>query len=118
MSDRPGQLETCCLLRCFIRTVLLKLVDHVIEIGIAGAKAPCEPVPTALGNPLAVREHLELTRLARRQDGFDAQALLDEGHETRDLDLIVLSNLAVNDFYLHSVLESAPTGLARLLGIR
>lgn len=98
--------------------MLLELLDHTIEIGVAAAKAPREPVPPTLGNPLAVREHLELARLARRQDGFDAQALLDEGHETRDLDLVVLSSWAVNDFDLHFVLESAPTGLARLLGIR
>jgi len=56
-----GQLETCCLQRCVNRTVLLELLDHVIEIGIAGAKAPCEPVPTALGYPLAVSDNLELT---------------------------------------------------------
>jgi hypothetical protein len=118
VSDRPGQLENCCLLRCFTRTVLLELVDHVIEIGIASAKAPCEPVPTTFGNPLAVCEHLELTRFTGCQDGFDAHALLDEGHETRDLDLVVLSSRAVNNFDLHSVLESVPTGLARSLGIR
>ena len=118
MSDGPGQLETCCLLRCFTRTVLLELPDHTIEIGVAAAKAPCEPVPPTLGNPLAVREHLELTRLTRCQDGFDAQALLDEGHETRNLDLVVLSSRAMNDFDLHSVLESARARLARLLGIR
>ena len=81
--------------------MLLELLDDAIEIGIARAKAPCEPVPTALGNPLAVRDHLELTGLTRRNDGFNAQALLDEGHETRDLGLVVLSRRAVNDFYLH-----------------
>ena len=54
------------------RTALLELFDHAIEIGIAGAKATCEPVPTSLGNPLAVRDHLELTGLTRRNDGFNA----------------------------------------------
>jgi hypothetical protein len=34
--------------------VLLELLDHAIEIGIEGAKAPREPVLAALGNPLAV----------------------------------------------------------------
>ena len=116
MSDRPGQLETCCLQRCITRTMLLELLNHVIGIGIAGAKAPREPVPAALGNPLAVREHLELTSLTRCQDGVDAHALLDEGHETRDLDLVVLSSWAVNDFDLHVVLESAQASLARLPG--
>jgi len=51
--------------------VFLKLFDHAIEIGITGAKAPCEPVPTALRNPHAVRDHLELTGLARRNDNVN-----------------------------------------------
>jgi hypothetical protein len=52
--------------------VLLKLLDHAIEIGIAAAKAACEQIPAALGNLLAVRNYLELTRLTRRKDGFNA----------------------------------------------
>jgi len=103
-----GQLETCCLPRCVNRTVLLELLDHAIEIGIAGAKAPCEPVPTALGYPLAVSDNLELTVLTRRNDGFNVQAILNEGHETRDLGFIVLSRRAVNDLDLHFVPQSAP----------
>jgi hypothetical protein len=81
--------------------VLRELLDHTFEIGIAGAKAPSEPVPTALGNLLAVSDHLELTGLTRRKDGFNAEALFDKGHETRDLDLVVLSRRAVNDLDLH-----------------
>ena len=81
--------------------MFLKLFDDAIEIGITGVKAPCEPVPTALGNPLAVREHLELTDLAKCNDSVNIQALLDEGRETRDLGLVVLSRRAVNDFDLH-----------------
>ena len=38
--------------------MLLELLDHAIEIGIAGAKAPCEPVPVALGSPLAVSDFI------------------------------------------------------------
>ena len=85
--------------------MLRELLDHVVEIGITGAKSPCEPVATALGNLLAVREHLELSGFAGLQDGFDVQAFFDEGHETRDLDLVVLSSRAVNDFDLHSDLQ-------------
>ncbi len=100
--DRPVHLAL--LPRCATQTALLhELLDHAIEIGIAGAKAPCEPVPTPRGNLLAVRNHLELTGLTRRKDGFHVQALLDESHETRDLGLVVLSCRAVNDFDLHSV---------------
>jgi hypothetical protein len=83
--------------------VLLKLLDHAVEIGIAGAKAPCEPVSTALDNRLPVGDYVELTGLARGTDGVNVQALLDEGHETRDLGVIVLSRRAVNDFNLHFV---------------
>jgi hypothetical protein len=97
-------LETCRLPRGVTRTVLLELLDHAVEVGIAGAKAPCEPVPTALGNPLAVSDYLELPDLSRRSDSFNVQALLDEGHETRDLGLVVLSRRAVHDLDLHSVL--------------
>jgi hypothetical protein len=82
--------------------VSLEPLDHPIEIGIASSKAPGEPVPTSRGNSLAVRDHVELTSLARRTDGICVQALLDEGHETRDFDLVVLSRRAVNDFDLHS----------------
>jgi hypothetical protein len=95
------QIETCCLPCCAHRTVLLELLDHAVEVGVAGAKAPCEPVSTALGYPLAVSDNLELTVLTRRNDGFNVQAILNEGHETRDLGFIVLSRRAVNDLDLH-----------------
>jgi hypothetical protein len=81
--------------------VLRKLLDHTFEIGIADAKAPREPLAAALCNLLAVSDHLELTGLTRRKDGFNAEALFDEGHETRDLGLVVLSRRAVNDLDLH-----------------
>ena len=81
--------------------MLLELLDHTFQIRIASAKAPCEPVPTAFRNPFAVSDHLELTNLARRQDGFNIEPLFDEGHETRDLCLVVLSRRAVNDLDLH-----------------
>jgi hypothetical protein len=100
-------LDIGCLPRCVARTVLLKLLDHAIQFGIACPKFPCKPVPTALGNLLAVSDHLELPGLARRNDGFNAEALLDKGHETRDLGVVVLSRRAMNDLDLHSVFQSA-----------
>ena len=111
-SEVIGWRSSCRLvlssLRCVTGTALLELLNHAIEIGIAGAKAPCEPVSTALGYLLAVSDDLELTVLTRRKDGFNAEAILDEGHETRDLGFVVLSRRAVNDLDLHcSVLQSA-----------
>jgi hypothetical protein len=85
---------------------LLELLDYAIEIGIASAKAPREPVPAALGNPLAVSDDLELTGLPGCNNGFNVEALLDEGYETRDLGFVVLSCRAVNDLDLH--LSSEP----------
>jgi hypothetical protein len=86
---------------------LLKLVDHAIEIGIACAKLLREPVAAALGNYFAVRDYLELTGLTRRKHRINSQSLLDEGHETRDLNLIVLSCWTVNDFDFHWGLQFA-----------
>jgi hypothetical protein len=77
------------------------MIDHAIEIGITGAKASCEPVSTALGYLLSVSEDLELTVLAGRKDGINTEAILDEGHETRDLGFVVPSRRAVNDLDLH-----------------
>jgi hypothetical protein len=87
--------------------VLLELLDHAIEIRVAGAKAPCEPVSTALCYPLAVNDNLELTGLTRRNDGFNVEAILNHGHETRDLGFVVLSRRAVNDLDPHFVLQAA-----------
>ena len=95
--------------------LLLELLDHSIQIRIPRAKFAREPIPAALGNLLAVRNHLELTSLPRRKDGVNPQALLDEGHETRDLDLVVLSGGAVHDFHFHAVLQSAAWILAGIL---
>jgi hypothetical protein len=109
-------LEVCGGGGCYLRSPLIKLrhseaflvelLDQAIEIRVAGSKYPREPISTAFGNPLAVCDHLELTGLTRCNDDFNAQALLDEGRETRDLDLVVLSGRAMNDFDLHSVLQT------------
>ena len=80
------------------------MLYQAIEIGVAGSKSPREPISTALGNPLAASDHVELTGLTRCNDGFNVQALLDEDRETRDPGIVVLSRRVVNDFDLHSVL--------------
>ena len=96
---------------------------RLLRSGIAGAKAPCEPVPAALGDPLAVSDDLELTGLPRHNDGFNVEALLDKGHETRDLGLVVLSRRAVNDLDLHPFFQSTtsshpvPQSVRRAMGI-
>jgi len=54
------------------RTVLFgELLDHCLKVWITGAEAPSEPVSTALGNPFAVRYHVELASLARCTDSFN-----------------------------------------------
>ncbi len=83
-------------------TALFQLVNHAIEIGIASAKFSCEPVSTALSDLLAIGNHLKLPRLARLIDGFNAEPLLDEGRETRDLGLVVLSGRTGKYLDFHS----------------
>ena len=95
-----------------LRSVFFDLLDHAIEIGIAGAKLSREKVSAALGDLLAVRDHLELAGLTRCNHGINAKALLDEGHETRDLGFVVLSRRAVNDLDVHSVLHMLVAGPA------
>jgi hypothetical protein len=59
--NRVSGTNAICLVRVAsislrLRTVLLdEFLDNANEIGISGTKASCEPVPTALGNPLAIR---------------------------------------------------------------
>lgn len=83
------------------RAAFLELLNHAFEIGIARAKAPCEPVPTALGDFLAIGENLELTGSPRLRDRVNTKPLVDEGHETRDLGPVVQSCGAMNDLNLH-----------------
>ena len=85
--------------------LLLELFDHVIEIRISGAKAPGEPVSTASGDHVAVRYHIELPDLAGCSHGINIKALLNEGHETRDLGFVVRSDWTVNDLDLHAFLR-------------
>lgn len=84
---------------------LLQQLNYAIQIGITGAELPCEPVSAALGNPFAIGNHVKLAGLTRSDHGCNAEALLYEGHETRDLSLVVLSGGAGNDFDLHSGLQ-------------
>jgi len=80
---------------------VFKLIDYVIEIGITRPESPSDQVSAARGYSLAVRDHLELTSLARCRHGINVEALLDEGHETRGLGLVVVSRRAIHDFDLH-----------------
>jgi hypothetical protein len=85
------------------RTILFgELLNHFLQIWITGPKAPREPVSAALGNSFAVRYHVELASLTGCAGRVNIQALLDQGHETRDLGTVVLSRWTVNDFDLHT----------------
>jgi hypothetical protein len=44
---------------------LLKLFNHIVEIGIARAKAPGEPIATPLGDSFSISQDLKLAGLAR-----------------------------------------------------
>lgn len=83
------------------RAAFLELLNHAFEIGIARAKAARKPVPTALGDFLAIGENLELTGSPRLRDRVNTKPLVDEGHETRDLGPVVQSCGAMNDLNLH-----------------
>jgi hypothetical protein len=89
---------------------LLKLVNHAIQIGVAGAKASGEPVAAALHHFFAIGQHVKLARLARRNHGINAQPLLNHGRETRSLDLIALSRGAGTYLNFHAVLQIVGSG--------
>jgi hypothetical protein len=48
-----------------------ELIDHPVEVWIACAEAPRQPVSTTLGNFVAVGYHIELARLARGTDSIN-----------------------------------------------
>jgi hypothetical protein len=80
---------------------LLELIYNAVEIGISGAKASREPVSTTYGNGLPIGDHFKLTPGAVCNHRAHAEALLDEGHETRDLGFVIASSGAGNDLDLH-----------------
>jgi hypothetical protein len=81
-----------------------ELLHHTIEIRISCAKAPCEPVSAALGNGLAIGDHLKLAGCAGPNRSVNAEPLLDEGRETRDFGFVILSRRAGDNLDLHWVL--------------
>ena len=72
-------------------TVLFDQIDHAVEVRVARAEAPGEPVPTATRDRLIISDDVELVGAAGREHGIDIETLLDEGRETRSLGLVVLS---------------------------
>lgn len=72
-----------------------------LQLRIACAKVPREPVPAPPGDRLAIGDYVELTCLARSGNCVYAEPLFDQGHETRGLVCIAVSGRAVNDFDLH-----------------
>lgn len=90
--------------RLLLGVALLELIDHVFHVRESGAEEdPREKVAAACGNSLTVGDHIELAELTRRAHWIDAQALPDEGRETRDLGFGALSRGAVNDLDLRVV---------------
>jgi hypothetical protein len=48
-----------------------ELIDHFLKVWITGTEAAREPISATLGNPFAVRYHVELASLARYTDSFN-----------------------------------------------
>jgi hypothetical protein len=88
-----------------LAAAILQLLHHTIQIRIAGAKTPGEPVSAALYYSLTIGQHFKLASLAWGNHGINAQPLLNQGHETRDLGFVVLSRGAGTYLNLHSVLQ-------------
>jgi hypothetical protein len=82
-------------------TVLFDHIDHAVEVRIARAEAPGQPVPTATHDCLIISDDVELAGATGREHGIDVEALLDEGRETRSLGLVVLSGRAVLNLDIH-----------------
>jgi hypothetical protein len=93
-----------------LAAALLKLINYAIQVRIAGAKAPGEPVAAALRHWLAIGKHFKLTGLARRNHGVNAEPLFNHGRETRSLGFIVSSRWAGTYLNFHSVLQVVDTG--------
>ena len=74
-----------------LATSLLELINHAIQIRIAGAKASGEPVTAALHDSLTIGQHFKLAGFARRNHGINSQPLFNHGRETRSLGLVALS---------------------------
>lgn len=85
--------------------VFFEQIDYIVQVGISGAETAREPVSTALGNELTVGDYFKLAGLSRSRHSINSEAFLDEGRETRDLRLVILSSRAVDDLYLHGVLQ-------------
>jgi hypothetical protein len=83
----------------------LKLINHAIQIRIAGAKASGEPVTAALHHFLAIGKNFKLAGFSRRYHGVNAQPLFNQGHETRDLGFVIASCRAGKYLNFHSVLQ-------------
>ena len=105
-----GAMLFYCFLLC---AALVDLLNHGFKIGIASAPFPCEPVSTALGDSLAISDYIKLTRLAGHDHCVNAEPILDEGHETRDLGFVVLSRRTGNYFDL----QLCPPRTAYLIAI-
>jgi hypothetical protein len=92
---------------------LLELVNYSVEIRIACAKASGEPVAAALGDCFAISDHVKLTSVAGRNHGVNAETLFDQGHETRDLGLVVPSRGTGAYLDFHAVLQAVAVEQSR-----
>jgi len=95
-----------------LAAAFLKLVNHAIQIGIAGAKASGEPVSASLRYGLAIGQHFKLASLARCNHGINTEPLFDHGRETRSLGFVVSSRGAGKYLNFHCVLQVGSGGFS------
>lgn len=86
---------------------LLNQLNHALQIGITRTEPARQPVSLSLGDSPAIGNHLKLTDVTGSNNGGNTEALLYEGHETRDLSFVVLSGRTGDYLNVHYVLQSA-----------
>lgn len=91
-----------CTVRLAFRLLHLhEPLDDGIEVRVACAETPCQPIPTALCDLFAVSDHLELPHPSRFDHGLNSRSISDRGRETRGLGSVARSRGTVNDLDDH-----------------
>ena len=82
---------------------LPQLLDHIIEIRITSTEFSRNPVTASFSDCLAVDDYLKLASITWLSECLNLEFCFNEGHETRNLGLIIFSRGAINYFDFHLV---------------